>query len=70
MRKAWKQPFATWGKAHCSTTPPSSTTNAVVNVNPVTGTYASGLGFFDAGVKLAYHFNFPKKRYFKNTKLF
>ena len=52
------------------TTPPSSTTNAVVNVNSVTGTYASGLGFFDAGVKLAYHFNFPKKRQFKDSKLF
>ena len=41
---------------------PSNTSNAVINVNPLTGTYASGLGFFDAGVKLAYHFNFPKKR--------
>ena len=41
---------------------PSTTSNAVINVNPLTGTYASGLGFFDAGVKLAYHFNFPKKR--------
>ena len=39
-----------------------NTSNAVINVNPLTGTYASGLGFFDAGVKLAYHFNFPKKR--------
>ena len=41
---------------------PSNTSNAVINVNPLTGTYASGLGFFDAGVKLAYHFNFSKKR--------
>lgn len=41
---------------------PSNTSNAVINVNPLTETYASGLGFFDAGVKLAYHFNFPKKR--------
>ena len=49
---------------------PSSTSNAVINVNPLTGTYASGLGFFDAGVKLAYHFNFPKKRPNKDAKLF
>jgi hypothetical protein len=52
------------------TTPPSSTSNAQITVNPVTGTYASGLGFFDAGVKLAYHFNFPKKRPNKDAKLF
>ena len=49
---------------------PSSTSNAVINVNPLTGTYASGLGFFDAGVKLAYHFNFPKKRKNIDSKLF
>ncbi len=49
---------------------PSSTSNAVINVNPLTGTYASGLGFFDAGVKLAYHFNFPKKRQNNDSKLF
>ncbi len=49
---------------------PSSTSNAVINVNPLTGTYASGLGFFDAGVKLAYHFNFPKKRQSNDSKLF
>lgn len=49
---------------------PSNTSNAVINVNPLTGTYASGLGFFDAGVKLAYHFNFPKKRQNNDSKLF
>ena len=49
---------------------PSNTSNAVINVNPLTGTYASGLGFFDAGVKLAYHFNFPKKRKNIDSKLF
>ena len=49
---------------------PSSTSNAVIDVNPLTGTYASGLGFFDAGVKLAYHFNFPKKRQNNDSKLF
>lgn len=49
---------------------PSNTSNAVINVNPLTGTYASGLGFFDAGVKLAYHFNFPKKRQSNDSKLF
>ena len=42
-------------------TKPSNTENATFNVNPATQTYANGLGFFDAGIKLAYHFNFPKK---------
>lgn len=37
-----------------------------------TRTYADKLGYFDAGIKLAYHFNFPKKQYkhFKESKLF
>jgi hypothetical protein len=26
-----------------------------------TDTYAKGLGYFDFGVKVAYHFNFPKQ---------
>jgi hypothetical protein len=30
-------------------------------VNAATKSYADKLGFFDAGLKLAYHFNFPKK---------
>ena len=43
---------------------------AIVNVAPATKTYAKGLGFFDVGVKLAYHFNFPKKRQYKDARLF
>ena len=44
------------------TTIPSNVADATFRVNPATQTYASGLGFFDAGVKIAYHFNFPKKQ--------
>ena len=44
------------------TTIPSNVAEATFRVNPATQTYASGLGFFDAGVKIAYHFNFPKKQ--------
>lgn len=43
---------------------------AIVNVSPATKSYAKGLGFFDVGVKLAYHFNFPKKRQYKDARLF
>ena len=43
---------------------------AVVTVNPLTKTYANKLGYFDVGVKLAYHFNFPKKRQNKDARLF
>ncbi|MBQ6977946.1 MAG: hypothetical protein IJQ18_04890 [Paludibacteraceae bacterium] len=44
------------------TTQPSNTSEAAFMVNPATQTYAKGLGFFDAGIKIAYHFNFPKKQ--------
>ena len=43
------------------TTPPSTASVAKFNVNAATKSYADKLGFFDAGLKLAYHFNFPKK---------
>jgi hypothetical protein len=43
------------------TTAPSGTDDAAFVVNPATQSYAKGLGFFDAGIKVAYHFNFPKK---------
>ena len=33
-----------------------------VVARPVTDAYAKSTGFFDVGVKLAYHFNFPKKQ--------
>ena len=54
-------------------TEPSASSVAVVNVLSATNTYANKLGYFDAGIKLAYHFNFPKKQYkkYKDTsKLF
>ncbi|MBR4563174.1 MAG: hypothetical protein IKO26_01840 [Paludibacteraceae bacterium] len=35
---------------------------AKFDVLSATNTYAKNVGFFDAGVKLAYHFNFPKKQ--------
>ena len=50
-------------------TPPQGDDVAIVNVNSATKTYANGLGFFDAGLKLAYHFNFPKKSQYKADRL-
>ena len=52
---------------------PSETgTTAAVDILSATRTYADKLGYFDAGIKLAYHFNFPKKQYkqYKDSKLF
>ena len=43
-------------------TPPSTASVAKFDVNAATKSYAKSVGFFDAGVKLAYHFNFPKKQ--------
>ncbi len=51
-------------------TPPSNSGIATLDVLSATKTYAKNVGYFDVGVKLAYHFNFPKKRYFKASKLF
>ena len=53
-------------------TPPQGSSVADVDVLSATKTYATGLGYFDAGIKLAYHFNFPKKQYvhFRESKLF
>lgn len=50
--------------------PPQGNNVANVEVLSATKTYASKLGYFDAGVKLAYHFNFPKKRKAVDAKLF
>lgn len=44
-------------------TAPTATDVAAVDVLSATKTYANKLGYFDAGIKLAYHFNFPKKQY-------
>lgn len=41
-------------------TPPSSDAPALVNILSATDTYTRGLGYFDCGVKLIYHFSFPK----------
>jgi len=53
-----------------SVTPPKGSSVANVEVLSATKTYASKLGYFDAGVKLAYHFNFPKKKKNIDAKLF
>ena len=50
--------------------PPQGSTIANVEVLSATKTYASKLGYFDAGVKVAYHFNFPKKKATVDAKLF
>ena len=51
-------------------TAPSATDKAHLEVLSATHAYADKLSFFDAGVKIAYHFNFPKKpTRFKASKL-
>ena len=42
-------------------TAPTDTDKAHLDVLSATHAYADKLGYFDAGIKLAYHFNFPKK---------
>ncbi|MBR3407603.1 MAG: hypothetical protein IKG86_02030 [Paludibacteraceae bacterium] len=53
-------------------TAPTDTDKAHLDVLSATHAYADKLGYFDAGIKLAYHFNFPKKQYkeYKANKLF
>ena len=55
-----------------SLTAPTDTDKAHLDVLSATHAYADKLGYFDAGIKLAYHFNFPKKQYkeYKANKLF
>ncbi|MBQ8939095.1 MAG: hypothetical protein IJ047_02590, partial [Paludibacteraceae bacterium] len=50
-------------------TAPSDTDKAHLDVLSATRAYADKLGYFDAGVKVAYHFNFPKKMKYKASKL-
>ena len=50
--------------------PPTDSSIANLDVLSATHAYADKLGYFDAGIKLAYHFNFPKKKQFKDSKLF
>ncbi len=63
---------STKAKSLMDVTPPSGTGVASVDVLSATKTYADKLGYFDAGIKLAYHFNFPKKQYkkYRDSKLF
>jgi hypothetical protein len=42
-------------------TAPDGVSAAKVEVLSATKTYAEKLGYFDVGIKLAYHFNFPRK---------
>lgn len=51
----------TSNKSLIHVTAPSSDTPAMVDVFSATDTYAKGLGYFDCGLKLVYHFQFPKK---------
>ena len=53
-------------------TAPASDGSSVAKLDVLSAThaYTDKLGYFDAGIKLAYHFNFPKKRHFKDSKLF
>ena len=51
-------------------TAPTETDKAHLDVLSATHAYANKLGYFDAGVKIAYHFNFPKKKQYKDSKLF
>ena len=50
-------------------TAPTSSDKAHLDVLSATHAYADKLSFFDAGIKLAYHFNFPKKMKYKASKL-
>ena len=53
-------------------TAPTDDDKAHLDVLSATHAYADKLGYFDAGIKLAYHFNFPKKQYkeYRSNKLF
>ncbi len=53
-------------------TAPTDYDKAHLDVLSATHAYADKLGYFDAGIKLAYHFNFPKKQYkeYRSNKLF
>ncbi len=50
---------STDNKSLINVTAPSATGPANVDVLSATDTYTNGLGYFDCGLKLVYHFNFP-----------
>ncbi len=62
----------TTDKSLVEVTPPTDSDVAAINVHSATSTYANKLGYFGAGIKLAYHFNFPKKnaKNYRAQKLF
>ena len=62
----------TTDKSLVEVTPPTDSDVAAINVHSATSTYANKLGYFGAGIKLAYHFNFPKKnaKSYRAQKLF
>lgn len=49
-------------------TAPNDNSKAVLNVLSATKTYADKVGYFDAGLKIAYHFNFPKQLQMKRQR--
>lgn len=51
----------TANKSLINVAPPSASAIADVEVLSATDTYAKGMGYFDAGLKLVYNFNFFKK---------
>ena len=52
----------TENKSLVDLTVPGAATPVQVNVSSATDTYAKGLGYFDVGLKLAYHFNWWKTK--------
>lgn len=55
-------------KSLINVTPPSGSNAAQVDVVSATDTYNKGIGYFDAGVKIAYHFNLRKKSKSENDQ--
>ena len=52
----------TANKSLINVTPPSGNGKASASVVSATDTYVNKLGYVDAGIKVAYHFNFPKQK--------
>lgn len=52
----------TENKSLINVTPPSGDSKASASVVSATDTYVNKLGYVDAGIKLVYHFNFPKQK--------
>lgn len=52
----------TANKSLINVTPPSGDSKASASVVSATDTYVNKLGYVDVGIKVAYHFNFPKQK--------